>query len=808
MKNIPVVRDPSALMAECISEGIRLEWNPSTETDVIGYNIYRDTVQIVSKLSDVVYIDSTAAMNDFYRYFVTAVNVDGEESPESNIIEIKYTIAPLPEIIKGEVILRVPNTKPDIITNAYTITFDGGQSLVFDADRMRMRTWCAADGTHLMSPDTYGNALDITEMDNWGMPMSLPATENYPASPKPYTLSYDYITQPNTHDSGTFKLIDIKAVSGGVCIYYTMPLRMKNTVNFTRAEIWETWTQKEKTIGSSDYIGFNRRVEMKLPSTYDEGFSVCLNDAFGINGSGKGGITYETHWGNPYLETVRWAENEPPRVIRKNIERSTGRYHPDSCTIQSHPFKIVSYPKGTLIFTALRCYHSVYSYLSNYARFGKYGLYPNFMVDCATSGKRFTVDTFEYLYHSNDDNIEAPQSYIDATFHYRKRLAHQYKLADKLNGLTQGWDWRYGECNADDAVKAGMDMIGHAHHFWFSAPYAVDTEILHNVNHPVNKQLADYVKPFTDKGIDVSFWARPEFVKTSPANAFSDGFITYYYGYNGQTVPPVMDKIAAEGLPMIKSHPEWIRYGKDGKLATLDDSTAYQWIPMKLSSGWYDEIMQPTIERMSDLGFKAVFQDGGSAAMVGVEYTSDGKALPVMPYYWRWFQDIERLGMELNGELPIGWANSVLPTPDERDAIDPWAIAFQIMRGNLERSAFKCFTPRFRHIVHSLYAGAYMNVETSDEHVAVARFAQNFIKTNGHPENIKLDNLRWDFIDPTGQSPLRGWVWDSVTWLYADGRSVRYPTYAEFLGTDIGALLNDGIIDSEYGHATPLPAGE
>jgi len=160
--------------------------------------------------------------------------------------------------------------------------------------------------------------------------------------------------------------------------------------------------------------------------------------------------------------------------------------------------------------------------------------------------------------------------------------------------------------------------------------------------------------------------------------------------------------------------------------------------------------------------------------------------------------------MEINGELPLSWGNSTVPTPSEQDAADPWAVTHQIMRGNLEA---RWFSPRYRHIIHSMYAGAYMHVKSSREHVDAAKFMQDFIKENGHPDRVRLEGLRWDFIDPTGRSALRGWVWDSVYWEYDSGKSVEYPPYADFLGVETGTALGDSPGIKSFGKPNELPSG-
>ena len=806
VKKIPEIRPPSALIAESTENGIFLEWNPNVERNLAGYRVYLLGTDGEYKLitEDLVtethFTDTDSAVETEYTYVVTAVNSDGAESLYSNEACIVYRLDPAPVVTKGEMIIRVPNTEPIVLSKAAAITFASGQTLVFDIRYMKMRAWTNSAGTHLLNPDLYGNAVDIAEMDNWGFPDSKPADENYPSSPACYTLPVSTLYNPGTHDSGPPVLFEITPKAGCILIHYSLPMRKGTNKNFTRVKIWETWREVKKCIGSVDYLGFDRKIEVELPSTYTDGYAVCLNDAFGVNGSCDGAVSYDTNWRNPYLNTTYWKKHQTPKP--NSNERNTGGYHPDGDTLQTNPFQILNYSGGTFLLSALRCYHAVHSRLSNYAKYFKDGIFPNFMVDCAESGKRNTVEVFEYLFAANPE-IESPQLYMDAAFYYRRRIAKLYQLPEYVSGFAQGWDWQYPDRTPDDAVKAGMDMIGHAHHFWFSAPYAGDQNMLKDINHPVNQRLKEYVKSYNDKGVEVTFWMRPEFVKTSPANAFSDGFTTLYYGYNNQTEPPLMDTLANEGLPVIKSHPEWIRYGRDGSLASETYRTPYSWIPMLLSSGWYDEIIIPTVEKMAELGFAAVFQDGGAGGMSGVEYTSDGTVC-TMPYYWRWFQDISRVGMEVNGELPLAWGSSTLPTPSEQDAADPWAVTHQIMRGNLEA---KWFSPRYRHIVHSIYAGAYMHVTSNQEHADVARFFRNFLAENGHPDRVRLDGLRWDFIDPTGRSALRGWVWDKVYWEYDCGRCVEYPSYAEFLNLTGVNIIADNPGVKSFGKPAELPSG-
>ena len=89
-----------------------------------------------------------------------------------------------------------------------------------------------------------------------------------------------------------------------------------------------------------------------------------------------------------------------------------------------------------------------------------------------------------------------------------------------------------------------------------------------------------------------------------------------------------------------------------------------------------------------------------------------------------------------------------------------------------------------------------MSMDSSEDQVRVAQFCQEFIRQHGHPDRVFLENLRWDFLDPTGRSAVKGWIWDQVYWEYRDGRRIKYPSYAEFLSIETGRSIN---IEAERG---------
>jgi hypothetical protein len=69
---------------------VSLQWNPSTSSGVVGYNLYRGTVsggpytEISSRAASPTYLDSTVSAGQTYYYVVTAVDGVGTESVHSN----------------------------------------------------------------------------------------------------------------------------------------------------------------------------------------------------------------------------------------------------------------------------------------------------------------------------------------------------------------------------------------------------------------------------------------------------------------------------------------------------------------------------------------------------------------------------------------------------------------------------------------------------------------------------------------------------------------------------------------------------
>jgi hypothetical protein len=795
------VRPPSALLADGADSKVFLEWNPNLEETLEGYHVYRAASNdktfrrlTSAPVPDPAYVDRDSQNGAGARYHVTAVLREGKESAPSNEAEAVPSASQVPAVAEGVATVNMPGFEPVEVKHAVTVIFPNGQKLVFDKDQVKVRDWVTAGGTHLVYPLLYGNAVDLTELDDFGLPQPQPETDEHPAMPPPINLDY------HKRDRQLAPLWVGWSTNGNRVIFeYRIPLSGPGIPQGTAhdvwiwATVWETWSAVNRNLSGSDYQGLVRKIELDVPSYYRDGYSVCLNDGFGVNGSCDGATTYELHWsdqGQTTLVETRWEKGKDTKGLGR--PRGSSGFHPTAQAMQVSPFLFAHFPQGTLLIAPRHYYYSATYAWRDYAAQGKDGLWPNFAIDVALSGQRAPVESFEYLWNSST-NLAAPQLYMDASLHYRRNLADLYQLNRNLASLDYAWDyWGPGDRalaaktraesleilknwareTAEKASQAGADELGGAHELWFSSPYTISDSVRLDPNEPLSRAIAEVTRAFAAKGIRFGYWVRPEFVKQALPNVLSTHFFTTYGGYHRQFYPPAMSRIEKEGVPLIRQHPEWIRIGRSCKYPLR---TPYNWTPMSLTApGWYDQVVYPDLAMMKALGVSSVFQDGGFSDMAGVDYTG-GHARPVQPYYWRYYQDMARLGLDLNGECPTGWASCNWGTPIPQDMKALWAMIGTTYRGNRDGSAFRWHTAEMRHKSHQLYVGCYLNLDGGPEHAKTARFGQRFLKEHGHPDRVFLENLRWD--KTAGE-----WVWEKVWWEYVNGRRVRYPEFNELPG--------------------------
>lgn len=84
---------PRGLRAVAGLRGVELAWEPNAEPDLRGYRVWRAAEgEVLARLSDLVefpsYSDRNTESGRRYRYAVSAVDADGNESAQSDIVEV------------------------------------------------------------------------------------------------------------------------------------------------------------------------------------------------------------------------------------------------------------------------------------------------------------------------------------------------------------------------------------------------------------------------------------------------------------------------------------------------------------------------------------------------------------------------------------------------------------------------------------------------------------------------------------------------------------------------------------------------
>lgn len=68
-------------------EGVLLNWEPSSDNknELVGYKIYKNQ-SLIGQVTDTVFIDDNVSCEQNYMYHITSIDLDGNESPSSNVV--------------------------------------------------------------------------------------------------------------------------------------------------------------------------------------------------------------------------------------------------------------------------------------------------------------------------------------------------------------------------------------------------------------------------------------------------------------------------------------------------------------------------------------------------------------------------------------------------------------------------------------------------------------------------------------------------------------------------------------------------
>ena len=526
-------------------------------------------------------------------------------------------------------------------------------------------------------------------------------------------------------------------------------------------------------------------------------------------GSREGVMSFSTAYRSPGREIVdfsgpanRQVEFQSPKPPRRGY-----LYHPNHDSLQSSPliFYDWSQPaaRGSLMIVARSMYYHRSNDSASYVEQGADGVWPNLAWDLARPGVRTYVDTVEYP-HASKPEQPLPQRFVNARFwaysNVSKRMGVQGQLAvvctQRPHGEVKptGGPKAFAEKWTSKARTWGVDALDTPLDFWIALPITADDRWRKDPDFADNAEIKQMCAMFKHAGYKMGYWLRGELITTSIGSALSKTIPTAreFWGYNWCNYPEAADNLAARGIPEFRGNPDWARRQLDGSWPV---GTPYQWVPMSLASGWHDRIMWPALKTAAAMGYTCVLVDGGFAGLQGVDYSPmvAGKsdvALPMQPFWWRFWRTMEYVGIRPYGECTMGWRGGNVAVGGSGDEHYPWM--FQ-MGWYLEKPA----TPRYLHQLHQLYNGTAFR--EGDEMLPVRRYAVKFNHQNPRPPDwIELVDLRQtdeievtiqrreapatSLYDKSADEPevkikVRPWTWSDAVWHYNDGTSAVYPGY-------------------------------
>jgi len=827
---LPIL-SPTALTADPGDGRAYLRWNLQLEDPrVVGWRVLQlepEPAELTKDtLTDPHLVVRGLQNGTRYTFAVVAILKDGQRTPQSNTASVTPRNVGTAKIASNEK-LTVGEFK-DIPPGQFAarIVFPDGQELVYD--QFRPVDWKTRDGEHLIYPNPFGNGFDIGQFDVRGLPKVIPPgglKEPGPLGPIPgYTLGagaeyrdvqfgrpHPYITDPMTlplgerHHDAPPHWRPPQIDGDRVTFHYALPLVAMGYRAWTYVLVWETWWPIERDRHGCRYRGLARQIEVEMPSALNLGYQVMLNNGFGPGGSRRGVVYYGTGFREPGREIVDFSGDKNQQVIfqsPKPPRRGSG-YHPDHDCLQASPLIFYDWGRGSLTISARSLYYRCANSSSSYVEQGVDGVWPNLAWDMALAGQRTAVDTVEYLYTS-DVAQPLPQRYLNARFEAYGDVSRRMGLQDSVGAVAMdtphsqikgdGGPLPFAEKYIKKLEGSGIDVVAMYHDIWHSYPIEVDDAYRFDETHDCNPALKAMCDRLHAAGLQPGFWFRPEFTRTSLANALSSRIPEpgTYYGYSMAHYPEAVPLLKARGIPLFREHTAWVRRSRDG---SWPYNTPYQWVPMSLATEWWDRIIWPSLAMSAKLGFTRVLVDGGFGGFQGVDYAPmlDGKAdgaVACQPYWWRFWRSMNHVGIKLYGECTVGWKGGAVVAGGAGDEYYHWlfSVGWYIGSGRALQ------TPELAHRTFQLY-----NSNRGDAGSApVRRYARRFYEKNPPPDWVELKDLRQgepvEITAKVGESPVAGvgtrttidesvkiqvrpWTWTDAVWHYDDGRSVVYPAY-------------------------------
>ena len=840
---------PTALSADAGDGRAYLRWNLQLEDErVVGWKVMQ-TKPAEADLTKELLTEPALVVRDLangtpYTYAVVGVLKDGQRTPPSNTVTVTPRatgVATLVSLKASQLTGKNPK-KGDTLSfghfneitfgpHALKVVFPDGQELIYD--NYRPVDWKSRDGTRLVYPLAFGNALDIGRFDDRGLPTVISpqgARQGPPAAPDGAAAKahdplfpdsnrdvqagtkHPWITEPMTQRLDAIRSNDARpewfapSIDGDrVTFHYWLPLTVMGYSSWNYVLVWETWWPIERDRHGAKYHGLARLVEVEMLSSLKYGYQVMLNNGFGPNGARKDVVSYSTGFREPGHEIVDFSGEKNRQVVFQSPKppRKGYGYHPDHDCLQASPLIFYDWGKGSLTISARSLYYHCANSSSSYIEQGADGVWPNLAWDMALAGKRTAVDTVDYLYTAEMDQ-PLPQRFINSRFEVYGDVSRRMGVQSELGAVamvaphwqikSSGGPEEFARQQIEQLKSKAVDVLAMYHDTWQAVPYTVDDAYRLDENYDCNPHLKAMCGLIKQAGYHPGLWFRPEFIKTSVPAALSERIPTanIYYGYANASYPDVTKLLQSRGIPLFREHPMWARLRRDG---SYPYETSYQWIPMSLAGDWWNRVIWPALNMTAKLGFERVLVDGGFGGMQGVDYTPMhlGKAegaVAAQPYWWRFWRTLEFLGIRIYGECTVGWKGGNVVAGGPADEYYPWMFQMGWYIGC--QKALQ--SPEQTHRLYQLYNSTGGESGTP----AVRRYARKFFEAHRAPEWIELRDLRQldpvAVASPIGESPVAGvgtrtteqenvkiqvrpWTWSDAVWHFEDGTSAVYPCY-------------------------------
>ena len=157
--------------------------------------------------------------------------------------------------------------------------------------------------------------------------------------------------QPESENRVAAKWVGESIDGQRVTLTYRIPMWGPGVPADAKGDTWiwatvrETWFPIQRNVNGTTYSGLARRIEVEVPSYYNlAGYSMALNDGFGVDGSCDGSTTYRAHsWAGPRAEILNWTRGVP--MSENGKVRGSDDYHPAEACLQTHPFVFIDHPR-------------------------------------------------------------------------------------------------------------------------------------------------------------------------------------------------------------------------------------------------------------------------------------------------------------------------------------------------------------------------------------------------------------------------------------------------------------------------------